>query len=497
MQNLTTGVFTKHSKASFFQTDVSRIIILFLFSAFVIYFLQPFLARVYFILLVFGFWYSKKDYFWFAFIFLLIEQPAGFFSGGTASDLQRLPLYTVASGVSFAFYEIFILVAFLKALVKGKKTKLFFDKPLKWLFIYLILLLVFSFLFGMNEEGIVRTSRILVFWTLFISFPYLLKSTDELLRFCTLLFPFIFLVFAGQIYELINGVPIIGLFKSVEPDKVGYSLKETENIFSVARFISAPFLNLFCFISSLFIINSRINISLHKFYLYAVSTICYLSVLFSATRGWFLAYTITAFLFFITSSVNPVRIATRILVPLLIFFALYSFMPAFKIQINNAMVRINTLEGFIHGDITLGGTQKRTTVRSVQVMNAFYKNPLTGWGFSYNGNHDGHVGNQNLLQSTGLIGFFLFFYFWLFYIYGLLKVKRRIKQSNPYKNSLLVLIYGFVGIFVIHSTSTQMFGYDPQFTAINKILFLVVFFVFSDIFMKEAMNIDIRGSKIH
>jgi uncharacterized protein (DUF486 family) len=42
-----------------------------------------------------------------------------------------------------------------------------------------------------------------------------------------------------------------------------------------------------------------------------------------------------------------------------------------------------------------------------------------------------------------------------------------------------------------------MFGYDPQFTAINKILFLVVFFVFSDIFMKEAMNIDIRGSKIH
>ena len=129
MQNLTTGVFTKHSKASFFQTDVSRIIILFLFSAFVIYFLQPFLARVYFILLVFGFWYSKKDYFWFAFIFLLIEQPAGFFSGGTASDLQRLPLYTVASGVSFAFYEIFILVAFLKALVKGKKTKLFFDKP--------------------------------------------------------------------------------------------------------------------------------------------------------------------------------------------------------------------------------------------------------------------------------------------------------------------------------------------------------------------------------
>ncbi|MDI9596624.1 MAG: hypothetical protein QM220_03740 [Atribacterota bacterium] len=425
-----------------------------------------------------------------------IEQPAGFFSGGTASDLQRLPLYTVASGMSFTVYEIFILVAFLKALVKGKKTKLFFDKPLKWLFIYLILLLVFSFLLGMNEEGIVRTFRILIFWTLFISLPYLLKSMTEMLQFCYLLFPFIFLVFAGQIYELINGVPIIGLIKSVEPDKVGYSLKEIENISSVARFISAPFLNLFCFISSLFIINSKINISLHKFYLYVVATICYLSVLLSATRGWFLAYTITAFLFFITSSVNPGRIATRILVPLLIFFTLYSFIPVFKIQINNAMVRIGTLEGLIHGDVTLSSTQTRTTVRSAKVMEAFYKNPITGWGFSSKGAHDGHVGNQNLLQSTGVIGYSLFLYFWVFYSTKLIRVKQRLSRGNPFKLSLLILVFGLVGIFIVHSTSTQMFGYDPQFSAQNKIFFLVVFFVFSDVLLKEAIYVDIQDINI-
>ena len=172
-------------------------------------------------------------------------------------------------------------------------------------------------------------------------------------------------------------------------------------------------------------------------------------------------------------------------------------MPAFKIQINNALVRINTMKDLARGDITLSSTQTRTTVRSAKVMEAFYKNPIIGWGFSFKGAHDGHVGNQNLLQSTGVIGYSLFFYFWLFYMYGLLKVKRRIKQSNPYKNSLLVLIYGFVGIFVIHSTSTQMFGFDPHFSAQSKVFFLVVFFVFSDIFMKEAINIDIQGSRIH
>jgi hypothetical protein len=170
-------------------------------------------------------------------------------------------------------------------------------------------------------------------------------------------------------------------------------------------------------------------------------------------------------------------------------------MPAFKIQINNALVRINTMEDLARGDITLSGTQTRTTVRSARVMEAFYENPITGWGFSFQGTHVGLVGNQYLLQSTGVIGYSLFLYFWLFYTYSLLRVKRRIQQRNPYKNSMLVLIYGFIGIFVIHSTSSQMFGYDPQFTAVNKILFLVVFFVFSDIFMKEAINIDIKQSR--
>ncbi|MBN1187233.1 MAG: hypothetical protein JXB49_33450 [Bacteroidales bacterium] len=479
-----------------FQSDLVAFVLLFLVAAFFVYFLPVFFARIFFFLLLLLFWRSKKNYFWFAFVFILIEQPAGFFSGGLAEDMQRLPLYTIISGVSLTVDDLFIIAALMKALVKGKRRRLFFNKPLQWLFVYLILILFFSFLFGMNNEGIVRTLRVLSFWTLFISLPYLLENKDEMIKFCALLFPFIFLVFAGQLYELINGVPIIGVVKPIDPVNYTYSITQTDNIYSVARFISAPYLNLFCFISSLFIVFSRNIVGLSKLYLLTVATLCFLSIVLSATRGWFLAYTITILLIFITASAKPLKIAGWVIFPLLLFFALYSITPAFKIQINNAMVRISTLEGLAQGDITLGGTQQRTTIRSARVMEAFYKNPVTGWGFSYQGNHDGHVGNQNLLQSTGFIGYSLFLYFWLSYIYSLLLVKRRILHGNPYKMSLVVLLYGFIGIFVIHSTSSQMFGYDPQFSAVNKIFFLVGFFVFSDIFMKEALNTDVHLKSI-
>ena len=182
-----------------FQSDLIAFVLLFIVSAFSIYFLTAFVARIFFLFLLLLFWRSENDYFWFAFIFILLEQPAGFFSGGLGDDPQRLPLYTVTSGVSFTVYELFIFLAFIKALVKGKKRIMFFNKPLQRLFIYLLMILIFSFLFGMNNEGIIRTLRVLVFWTLFISFPYLMKNKDELIRFCVLLFPFVFLVFAGQI----------------------------------------------------------------------------------------------------------------------------------------------------------------------------------------------------------------------------------------------------------------------------------------------------------
>jgi hypothetical protein len=474
------------------QSDFVAFIVLFIASVFIIYFLPVFVVRIFFFLTLLIFWRSKKDYLWFAFIFLLLEQPAGIFSGGLVSDTHRLPLYTISAGVSFTVYELFIITAFIKALVKGIRRKMFLNKPLRWLFIYLIFTLFISFLFGMNKEGIIRTFRVLIFWTLFVSFSYLLRNKDEMLRFCALLFPFIFLVFAGQIYELINGVSIVGVIKPIDQAQNTYLLTETDNISSVARFISAPFLNLFCFISSLFMIFSTNNSGFGKLYLYTIATICFLSVMLSATRGWFLAYTLTALLIFFTISANPAKLVTRVIVPFLLFIALYNTLPAFKIQINNAVVRLSTMQELVEGDITLGGTQVRTTVRSARVMEAFYKNPLTGWGFSYQGTHDGHVGNQNLLQSTGLIGYSLFLYFWFFYIYNLIRIKRRILPGNPYKMSLPVLLYGFIGVFVIHSTSSQVFGFDPQFSAVNKIFFLVIFFVFSDIFLKEATNTDVN-----
>jgi len=99
-------------------------------------------------------------------------------------------------------------------------------------------------------------------------------------------------------------------------------------------------------------------------------------------------------------------------------------------------------------------------------------------------------------MNNGIIGALLFLYLIWNYNKKILSVNKSLSYNNPYKMALLVFIIGFIGIFTIHSSSTQIIGYYLGFSYFNKLYFLAIFLLFTDIFIKESIkenqNIKVR-----
>jgi hypothetical protein len=127
--------------------------------------------------------------------------------------------------------------------------------------------------------------------------------------------------------------------------------------------------------------------------------------------------------------------------------------------------RLQAVESIAQGDITAEGTLQRLSERSPRVMKKFMENPLIGFGFSNEGAEyfDEHVANQTMLLSSGLFGYGLFLFSWLYFIGYIFLLNKSLNQYNPYKKRILVFIVGFLGLFFIHSTSGRIFGFALLF----------------------------------
>jgi O-antigen ligase len=149
---------------------------------------------------------------------------------------------------------------------------------------------------------------------------------------------------------------------------------------------------------------------------------------------------------------------------LLVFFGvgllaliLVMSVPVLKSQMTKATERFLTVESITEGDVTAGDTQIRTTIRGPRVMKKWSESPVLGYGFSdeRRAYDDVHVGNQNILLHSGIIGLTLILAFFAYFMFEMFQTS--MQKSDK---SLLVFIFFFIGFFFIHSTSGQMFGYS-------------------------------------
>lgn len=454
-------------------------------SAVLVYYTPSIVRDVGFLGMLILAWRSKKDYFWFAFFFILQDYPGGLFAGSSSDSIYRLPLYSFAPGVSLSVEQLYLVVMFIKLKQGNKileKAKLpYFNNDLKLLLFLFIVLIIISPLMGFGFNSMRVTFRILLSLTLFYLIFQVLSDKNDFINFTRLLFPFAFFAIALQVYSLVNKSQLINIF-----DPYTILIQGEFNYSGVKgaweRPIELAMVLFFTFTASLFFLYYKKH-DFRRGYLVAVNTISFISIMMTGTRTWFIAFLLAYFLFFIFSAKELANYIRYSLIAAPFLILIWFFVPTIGEQVENAWSRLITLESFAKGDLTAGGTAVRFDVRAPAVMKAFEESTIfLGTGFSdfHYENADYHVGYPNILLNTGIIGSFFFFYFIVkLLITSLKKHNPDFKVKDLAKISLIPLI-----ILIIMNTGVQVIGFNGGSFSYYMQAFALFFISFADKMMR-------------
>lgn len=477
----------------FINIEFFELVLYLIVAAFFVYFVNVTINRLLFLLFLPLIWQSKRDHLWLAFFFILLEQPGGFFSGGLRDDLVRLPLYSLAPGLSVSFHELVIVLFFIKSILKKNRDnsyfKPFFRTELLLLLYLFLILLIISPLMGMSLNNIPRIIRLTVALTLIYSLPRLINSPYKLMGFLKIIFPFVFIALMLQIYGLTYGEQLIALFK---PDIVSvqgiYSDIERSDVW--VRPIEMGHAMLVVYAGSLWLL-SKDKSEFSRLYLMLINLLSFLVVLLTGTRSWIIAFIVGYLFYFMFLGHRIQKIILSSIAAILIFVVIMT-VPIINKQVKNSWSRISTVEKIVEGDITAGGTSSRYDIRAPKVMKGFFDSSIVfGAGFSniFFKYSDEHVGYHNILLNTGIIGMLIF----LYVIIRILKYPMILIRNYKYLNARFLKVSCIpLIIMLIINTGTQMIGFTPD--GVNRIVLMAFALILIDISIKmeffRIMNIS-------
>lgn len=464
-------------------------LLLYLLASFIlVYYFNVRLNRFLFLIFLPIIWQSKRDYLWLAFFFILMEHPGGFFSGGLRDDPYRLPIYSIAPGFSITFQELIILVFFIKTLVKNNiksnSGKPFFNKELKLLLILYVVLILISPLFGMSLNSLTNIVKLSIALTLFYSLFQLINNEEQIVRFLGILFPFVFVALAFQVYGLMSGQQLVALIKPGTSVVQGvYDLSDSKaGWFRPIEMGHAMFIN---FTGSLWLI-AKGNFVFRKQYLLLVNLLSFLVIFLTGTRSWVISFGAGYLLFFLFMGVKAPKFLSRSFIATVLFVIIINVIPVVNNQIRNSWSRIMTVEEVIEGDITGGGTISRYDVRAPKVMEGFMSSSIIlGAGFSdhFYRYADGHVGYHNILLNTGIAGILLI----LYAIFKIIRYPFIIARKDKFLNNqfLKISVIPMVILLLINN-GTQTIGFTPD--GINRFVLMVFALIMIDMAVKKSIQ---------
>jgi len=461
-----------------------KLILLLIFSVFLVYYLPASIARIAFLLLLIPIGLSKKDFFWFAFVLILLEQPGGLFSGGMVGDPHRLPIYNLFSGISFSFEELYILLILIKPAI-NKELYFFksfpFRRQYNSLGLLLLFLIITSIALGLSFDSFRNIYKTIINISLYISAIFVFKKEEDIIGFFKVLFPFVFIAILLQLYDIKYNQQIIALFKP------GVELAQGVLTGKLLRPIELSVILLLSFFGSLLFLNIK-NPPFSKKYLILINISAIISIIMTATRSWFLGF-IVMYLYYILFNFNQIK-QTFIYAITGIIFVIFIILiiPSLKTQITNAFSRIETVEQLASGDETAGGTLSRLTVRGPRVMEGFMSSTIIlGAGFSnlFYKYADGHVGYQNILLNSGIIGFLLLMLFALKIIITPIKLSVKIKNSSL-KWILRNIPLLMPAVLIINSGS-QFWGFN--ISQISRIMMLSFYFALISVYVNKQKTL--------
>ena len=429
------------------------IIALFWLSVLCVYVFPVGIDKLFFGILMALFWISKNDYFWFAFFIIISFNPAGFFQESSAEDLRRLPLFNIIPRASLSVLDLFLIIAVIKAISKGRKTRYKDVLGIKNIFIFLIYLLGISIIQGFTIKTFIsQPLRGIFFYTFFFSFPSLVKTRKDTFKFMYMFFPFVFQELFAQCYLLYTGEYIQTLFNAdavmiIFRDKLMY-----DSIRSIAHGYAIVVMS---FVFSMIVFDSIDRMS-SKAYLIIIMIAASISVLISATRQTILMFALMFNIYVLFVTKNKKSFVVQLTMIGLVLFLIFDYMNVLDINYTLS-ASINRLTGavqFQNGSIEAEDTLEfRLTERLPILWEHIKRSLFLGYGFSdeYFQYYDGHLGGILIgLLQAGILGLMVYMAYVVKLYKEVLKYIRIFGQKITLTNTLKSSLVGMSGFFFLN-----------------------------------------------
>jgi hypothetical protein len=467
------------------------IVLLSAMTVFMVYIAPIGLDKLFCVVLFVMFWYSKADYFWFAFFIIISSYPAGFFTETTFDAARRLPIFSPIPKVSFSLLDIFLILALLKAIIKGKRTKYWDVLRLKNIVYIFPFILIVSFFHGITLKIFLNAPvRGLFFYTLIYSFPALIHNKRELYKFMLMFFPFAFTELLSQIYYINAGTQLANLFNPGSLEGVYNSV--TGDI----RAVSNGFLLLRLVYVFAFILLYNKDYEVPKIYPLLIIISVLSSVLISATRTAIIMMLFIFIMYFVFVTKKKPNVLMQmflvvvVLIMILDFTKMLDLNDIFGSSYKRFVGAVNVEEGNLKTEDTF---DYRISVRLPMLMGYINNSLLIGYGFSdkYFQYNDGHLGGVPIgLLQAGVLGY-IFYLIFIFNIFKkCFKYLRKIPENNTLHRCIKVYIISFFGYAIINFTVDPVFVLNtntlPQDIFIHFIIAsLIIYFALKEQAIKK------------
>jgi hypothetical protein len=461
------------------------IVLLFSMTIYMVYLAPLGIDKLFCAILFVLFWYSKSNYFWFAFFLIVSSFPAGLFTETTGLATRRLPIYSPVPLVSFSVMDLFLIIAFVKALLRGKKIMIVDVFKIKKIVYIIPYILVISFFYGFTLKLFLnQTIRGLFFYTLLYSLPALISNKKELYKFMLMFFPFVFIEIIAQLYIIRTGNEFASLFNPGTGSELYNSM--TGDI----RAIPTGYIVMRLAFVFAFVLLECKDVMVPRIYLLLIILFSISSVIIAATRSAIIMLIFIFISYFVFVAKRKPNIVIQVFITGAIIVMLLDITNVFNLNhildssYNRFIGAVKVEEGTVKAADSF---ENRVSNRLPVLLDAIKGSVFVGYGFSDNYFifYDGHLGGVLIgLLQVGIFGYLVYIVFitnifrkCFFYI-------RKFSDNNPYKSQIKVFLICFFGYMIVNLTVDPIFVLNTSMMPQDIFIHLVVATFFINLAMR-------------
>ncbi|HRI48256.1 MAG TPA: hypothetical protein PK559_14205, partial [Ignavibacteriaceae bacterium] len=438
------------------KSDFLKLASLYVMTILVVYFTPKFLHYVYFLAIFVYFLKSTDTVFWLSYFLLLVDALGGLFSSYDPNyHLPSLPL--LGGGAEIRFDEILIIILFVKTFNIHYED--FFSKQYKFFIAFCIYLFFLGLIFGINLNRIFLVFRLLIPFSLFYSFPRLIKNQGGLEKLVFYLLPFLVLNIGLQFFHLITFTKFAYLLGGSEMfgEKDFVDISTMLGPDTILRPIYGFIIAVSTFFISVYLLVIR-KTNIPKIVLISGIILSTLVIFLSATRGWIISFSLMNILLMVFVYKNKLQYLAIVLIALIAIILAAQYYSPLQRHLVNTVDRFEPAIAYLNGE--KGKYDYRIEYRLPKVMSKVFESPIVGFGYSeeFLINRDDHVANATILLNSGIVGVTF-----LIFMLGIIIHKVFIKLIKNNSASALTFLIFLIGILSIQFTSRFMISFIMDF----------------------------------